>query len=124
MFLTFLKENILNGRVTPQFNNFTFVSPHRGSSVPDYIFCPVDHLDYCKTVKTLLMSEVVNMFGIQPPQNLPDHSIIFSHFETSQFDISKYQTNKRFLNSTKSDSFVPPSRPPKKNIKKCNPTFL
>ena len=40
-FLTFLKENrslILNGRITPELNNFTFVSPQRGSSVPDYIF--------------------------------------------------------------------------------------
>ena len=55
-FLTFLKENraiILNGRITPQYNNFTFVSPQRGSSVPDYIFCPVDHLEYCTEVKTL-----------------------------------------------------------------------
>ena len=42
-FVTFLKDNrtiILNGRVTPELNNFTFVSP-RGSSVPDYIFCPL-----------------------------------------------------------------------------------
>ena len=40
-FLTFLKENraiILNGRVTPNLNNFTFVSPYRGCSVPDYQF--------------------------------------------------------------------------------------
>ena len=38
-FLSFLKDNnsiILNGRVTPQFNNFTFVKP-TGCSVPDYI---------------------------------------------------------------------------------------
>ena len=39
-FITFLKDNrsiILNGRITPQFNNYTFVST-RGCSVPDYIF--------------------------------------------------------------------------------------
>ena len=55
-FITFLKDNrsiILNGRVTPQFNNYTFVSP-RGCSVPDYIISPVDHLMYCKEMKTLL----------------------------------------------------------------------
>ena len=43
-FITFLKDNravILNGRTTPQFNNFTFVST-RGTSVPDYMFCPLD----------------------------------------------------------------------------------
>ena len=45
-FLTFLKDNrsvILNGRITPECNNYTFVSP-RGCSVPDYLFCPVDNL--------------------------------------------------------------------------------
>ena len=37
-FITFLKENrsvILNGRITPELNNFTFVSPNRGCSIPD-----------------------------------------------------------------------------------------
>ena len=39
-FITFLKDNrsvILNGRVTPEHKNFTFVST-RGCSVPDYMF--------------------------------------------------------------------------------------
>ena len=43
-FITFLKDNrtlLLNGRITPQYNNYTFVS-YRGLSVPDYLFCPVD----------------------------------------------------------------------------------
>ena len=56
-FLTFLKENrtlILNGR-------------KRGASVPDYMFCPVDHLEYCNEVKVLLISDIVNMSGIRPP---------------------------------------------------------
>ena len=42
-FITFLKDNraiVLNGRVTPEYNNYTFVST-RGCSVPDYIFCPI-----------------------------------------------------------------------------------
>ena len=46
-FLTFLKDNraiILNGRVTPHLNNYTFVST-RGSSVPDYMYCPVDQIE-------------------------------------------------------------------------------
>ena len=47
-FLTFLKDNhsvILNGRVTPEHNNYTFVST-RGCSVPDYFFCPIDNFLY------------------------------------------------------------------------------
>ena len=91
-FLTFLKENrslILNGRITPELNNFTFVSPQRGSSVPDYIFCPTEHLDYCTEARVLLISDIVNESGIRPPLNLPDHSIIKCTFETSFFTKNK-----------------------------------
>ena len=119
-FLTFLKENrslILNGRITPEFNNFTFVSPHRGSSVPDYVFCPVDHLEYCTEVKTMLVSEIVNLSGLQPPLNLPDHSIIQSTFETSFFDISKHSSANDAANGNHSINCKPTFRPPKKKLK-------
>ena len=56
-FLTFLKDNraiILNGRVTPELNNYTFVC-NRGCSVPDYIFCSADNLLNCPLSKTTLM---------------------------------------------------------------------
>ena len=88
-FLSFLKENralILNGRITPEFNNFTFVSPQRGSSVPDYLFCPIDNLKYCAEVKIMIMTDIVNLSGILPPLHLPDHSVIQS--------ILKYPTSE------------------------------
>ena len=75
-FISFLKDNrtvILNGRVTPHFNNYTFVST-RGVSVPDYIICPVDNLTNCEQFKVLLMTDIINYFGLIPPQTLPDHS--------------------------------------------------
>ena len=84
-FITFLKDNravILNGRVTPQFNNFTFVST-RSSSVPDYLYCPTDQLELCREIKVILMSEIVNFAQLYPPRILPDHSIILGTFETS-----------------------------------------
>ena len=89
-FITFLKDNrsiILNGRITPEFNNYTFVNP-RGCSVPDYLFSPVDHLTFCREMKTLLMSDLVNTLNIQPPKSLPDHSILKGTFETSFYDKS------------------------------------
>ena len=55
-FLDFLKgirALILNGRITPQFNDYTFVTA-RGCSVPDYIFCSGEHIQYCKQMKTFL----------------------------------------------------------------------
>ena len=77
-FLTFLKDNravVLNGRVTPELNNFTFVST-RGRSVPDHIFCPITHLPYCTRMETLLIKDIINAFKLPPPPSLPDHSIL------------------------------------------------
>ena len=126
-FLTFLKENraiILNGRVTPELNNFTFVSPNRGSSVPDYQFCPVEHLQYCTKMKTMLMTEAVNLSGIHPPLKLPDHPILLGSFNTSIFDILN---NGKFEKQTQFSEFEEPQAPkrqPKKNLKKIDESFF
>ena len=68
----------MNGRVTPELNNFT-------SSVPDYLFCPTKNLAQCKEVSALLVRDIVNRSGIRPPINLPDHSVLLGVFETSEF---------------------------------------
>ena len=126
-FITFLKENrsiILNGRVTPEFNNYTYVT-QRGCSVPDYLFCPVDHLTFCREMKIILMSDIVNMLNIQPPRSLPDHSLLLGTFETSFYD----KSSKLYF----PQSFPPvihPPKPqsstlkPKKNLKKMTNGFL
>ena len=119
-FLTFLKENqsvILNGRITPELNNFTFVSPNRGSSVPDYQFCPSDHLQYCTQMKTLLMSDIVNLTGLHPPINLPDHSVLLGTFGTSIFNLRKNENlhNNQFKSQ---DNSQIPTRKPKKDLKR------
>ena len=126
-FLTFLKENrtiILNGRITPHLNNFTFVSPHRGVSVPDYQFCPVDHIQYSTEMKTLLMSDIVNSFKLHPPLNLPDHSILLGTFSTSFFDVLNNckQQSETYFDRPKET--LMPQRPHKKDLKKMKETFF
>ena len=82
-FLQFLKDNralICNGRITPEQNDFTFVSP-QGRSVPDYIYCPADHINYCLSLKVVKVSDVINEFNLPVPHTLPDHSIIVSEFD-------------------------------------------
>ena len=121
-FLPFLKDNgsvILNGHITPQFNNYTFISP-RGSSVPDYLFCPISNINLCTEIKVLPVSEVTNHFGLQPPRNLPDHSIIMGTFFTSHF--------QNIENSLKNSKDVP-IKPQigiktRKNIKKMPQNFF
>ena len=117
-FLTFLKDSrniILNGRITPQYNDFTFVTS-RGCSVPDYIFSPVEHLQFCKEMRTILMTDIVNKSGIIPPQTLPDHSILKGLFCTSF-------AKTGFENKPK-EVYTEFKLPPKRNLKKINPETL
>ena len=120
-FLTFLKDNrsiILNGRVTPQLNNYTFVST-RGCSVPDYFFCPVLNLYNCTEMKTILMSEVVNMLGLVPHHNLPDHSILSGTFVTSFYNFGKNYENAN-QNSRENHCHTELPTKPEKKIKELN----
>ena len=81
-FITFLKDNraiILNGRITPEYNNFTFVST-RECSVPDYLFCPVKNMHNCIEMKTFLVSDIINDLGLAPPSSIPDHSVLSGRF--------------------------------------------
>ena len=43
---------MLNGRVTPDLNNFTFMS-HQGTSVNDYMIVNHEALKYCKKFEVL-----------------------------------------------------------------------
>lgn len=126
-FITFLKDNrsiILNGRVTPEFNNYTFVST-RGCSVPDYIFCPVDNLQNCVNVKTLLISDIINEFNLLPPKSIPDHSILSSKFVTSFYDIGKnYELFDLNINQTQPCPSSDRVKPPRKNLKKVDDCFM
>jgi hypothetical protein len=126
-FISFLKDNrslILNGRITPQFNNYTFVST-RGCSVPDFLFCPVDQLVFCTEMKTILMSDIVNDYNLPPPNSLPDHSILKGTFHTSYFDNNSRQLNyplgfPQHLPINNSGE----SRPPKPNLNKMPSNFF
>ena len=48
---------------------------------------------FCKEMKTLLISEVANTFQIQPPNQLPDHSILIGKFVTSFYKNDLSQNN-------------------------------
>jgi hypothetical protein len=131
-FLQFLKDNralICNGRVTPEYNDFTYVCP-RGRSVPDYMYCPADHLKYCTSVKVHRVSDVINEFKLTVPYSLPDHSILKSEFDISSLPLGPAPTG--------AGAGGPPGGAPgaptvpaqctkdknRKNIRKINQDFL
>jgi len=77
VFRDFLLESnmcVLNGRVTPQFNNFTSVSV-KGSSVVDYIAVPHHTLNICKIFKVLLAHDAMEIAKVYH-NKIPDHSIL------------------------------------------------
>ena len=118
-FIQFLKDKrslICNGRVTPEFNDFTFINP-RGRSVPDYVYCPADHIQYCKSAKVLKISSIINDFKLPVPRSIPDHSIV-----SCEFDISCTPYN------TASDPLITETitsnKKTRKNIRKINQTFM
>ena len=83
------------------------------------MICPIENLNNCDEFRVLLMRDIVNSFGLQPPQNLPDHSFLIANFSTYQ----KHAKTKPMQNNTK--NFHPQSkRPPKKNLKNLDKNFL
>ena len=126
LFQTFLKDNraiILNGRITPQLNNFTFVSP-RGLSVPDYVFCPIDHMSYCHRMETVLIKNLINELNIPPPPSIPDHSILSGLFVASYFKTKRYDIDKRISKLPDLSFSIGNLKPPKKNLKRIDKTFF
>ena len=65
------------------------------------------------------MSDIVKILNIQPPECLPDHSLLFGIFETSFFGKSSEKVissgfNKKNIETTKTTS----PRQKKKNLEK------
>ena len=88
-FISFLKDIrsvILNGRITPENNNYPYICSS-GISVPDYMFCRLDNLNFCTKCSVVTMSDLVNNLDIEPPGSLPDHSLIISEFSSSFYQL-------------------------------------
>ncbi len=76
-FLDFLIESkmcVLNGRVTPEFDNFTCVSP-KGSSVVDYIAVSHDNIYNCNYFKVHLVRDLMTAANVYH-NKVPDHSLL------------------------------------------------
>ena len=87
-FLEFIKDTnmcVLNGRLTPEYDNFTSVST-RGRAVVDYIMVPHECYARCQSMHVDLMSSLIARFNlvdlITATSRPPDHSILTCVFET------------------------------------------
>ena len=84
--IEFLKDAkccVINGRVTPEFNNYTFMS-HQGSSVNDYIIVNHEALQYFHKCKVLTRNDYLEQFDLfhylTDECKASDHSIIVAEF--------------------------------------------
>ena len=80
--LEFLKDtrfSVVNGRVTPQVDNFTCVST-RGKSIVDYFIVPHDQICACYELQVDLPTDLVEQYNcinlLSEHCKLPDHSML------------------------------------------------
>ena len=92
--LNFLVESamcVCNGRVTPQYDNYTFIHS-RGKSVIDYIAVPFEFLNQCLEFKVNTARDMVNKHcniedeDIDLSKMIPDHSVLTLKFSTSVYN--------------------------------------
>ena len=81
-FIEFVKDAklcILNGRITPEFDDYTCVSG-KGASIVDYIMTRHNTLHNCKKSEVKLVSDLTNQFNlykmISGKSKPPDHSLL------------------------------------------------
>jgi len=101
--IEFLIDNrlcVLNGRITPHCNNYTFVHS-RGKSVIDYIIIPQQDLDKCSEMNVFLARDMINLHCYDIMSNLdlskqtPDHSILHAKMYISDLTRLKNTTSIR-----------------------------
>ena len=89
-FLLDAKCCVINGRVCPANDNYTFVST-RGKSVVDYFVSAIDCLHTCKAFSVFTPRELLSRYGnvqaadVPVDGHIPDHSLLLLEVTTCQY---------------------------------------
>ena len=81
---------MINGRVCPANDNYTFVST-RGKSVVDYFVSAIDCLHTCKAFSVFTPRELLSRYGnvqaadVPVDGHIPDHSLLLLEVTTCQY---------------------------------------
>ena len=99
------KVCVLNGRLDPEKDNFTYISD-KGKSVVDYIMVPHDCYANCKSFQVMTMSDIIDRYSLQSfiseRCKPPDHSLLVCHFTLEHYMIhSENDMEETELNSSK-----------------------
>ncbi len=86
----------LNGRLSPENNNFSCISP-KGLSIVDYIIVSHDVFHKCNTLNVYTMTEAADMCNLAPLIGnwckLPDHSLLHVNFTLDQLSSNHDNTD-------------------------------
>lgn len=77
-FAEFLREAklcVLNGRISPEYDNFTSIST-KGKAVVDYIFTPQSNIELFNSFEIHTVKELSHKYNIKPDCAMPDHSVL------------------------------------------------
>ena len=78
---------ILNGRITPELDDFTSLASHKGKVVVDYAITRQTELDAVQHMQVVSCSELVNKLGqchmYDEHCKLPDHNLLIMKIEMS-----------------------------------------
>ena len=94
-FLEFLLDNkmcVLNDRVKG-LNDFTCVRT-QGRSVVDYCFTLHEQIQYIKRFYVKQVKEILNDMGLCATGSCPDHSVLITDVNLSDFNVMKCNTNE------------------------------
>ena len=94
-FLEFLLDNkmcVLNGRVKG-LNDFTCVRT-QGRSLVDYCFTLHEQIQYIKRFYVKRVKEILNDMGLCATGSCPDHSVLITDVNLSDFNVMKCNTNE------------------------------
>ena len=100
-FVTFyVNYCLLNGRITPDMDNFTCISD-KGRSVVDYMFMPLENIQNVEQFAVLTVTGLCSGLDINSARGKPDHSILCADLSVS------YVNHVNILNKKIND---PPNR--------------
>ena len=98
------KLAILNGRIDPQNDNFTFVSP-KGKSVVDYFIVPQECPHLVKSFKVDVVTDIVCKYNcsnqISPNSKLLDHSMLITENKCNMLEVPQKDANQATVENSK-----------------------
>merc|ERR1712208_172296 len=95
---------LLNGRITPEYDNYTSTST-RGRAVVDYVMTSHHTLESCREFKVHLVQDIMNDHDLSeltgPECKAPDHALLIAKYYCSYIDIPQnvHPKNKKEIGS-------------------------